>query len=247
MQQHYIKKYFANHYVLFIFVCLSACSQPQPYGDLRVRVTASDTPLGGAEVTIYKTREDFNTEQNPYRGPDLTDGQGSVSFFGLEDTVYYINVAKEALNNWESSQIRRSIVITENGFNNAQSYDIRITASSLLATPQGKTWQLERVMLNGTDITASYPECEKDNQWTFSKGGAHLKDEGQLTCQEGTPQLLNGSWRFENLNSHLIIEMEGGTAIDWNILNLTSSTMQVAYSTRYQENDVLLHLYFVAL
>ncbi len=247
MQQNPIKKYSSNIYLSFILLWLGACAQPQPYGDLRVRVTASDTPLSNAEVTIYKSNEDFNTEQNPYRGPELTDEQGAVSFFGLEDTVYYINVAKEALNNWESSQIRRSIIITENGFNNAQSYDIRITGSSLLAAPQGKTWQLEAVVLNGTDITAEYPECEKDNVLTFFKGGAHLKDEGQLTCQAGTPQSTAGTWQFENLSSRLIIALENGEVVNWDIFSLTSSALQVAYATRYQENDVLLHLYFVVL
>ncbi len=247
MQQYNIKKYFLGIYSLLFCLCLWACSQPLPYGDLRIRVTASDTPLSGAEVTIYKTREDFNKEQNPYRGPELTDGQGSVSFFGLEDTVYYVNVAKETLNNWESSQIRRSIIITENGFNNAQSYDIRITASSLLAAPQGKVWQLDAVVLNGTDITAQYPECEKDDVLTFFKGGAYLKDEGQEICQSGTPQSSTGTWRFQNLNAKLLIESESGLVMDWNILSLTSNTLQVAYSTRYQGNDVLLHLYFVAL
>jgi len=238
-------------YLIILFVGIGvlvfACVELVSYGDLRVRVTSGDIPIQDAEVTLYRTEEDYNLEQNPHRATILTNDQGSVSFFGLEDTLYYLNVSKDNLNNWESERVKRSIIITENGFNNAQSYSISITKSSLLASATGKSWQIQSVSLAGSDITASYPTCKKDNIFTFFKGGVYQESNEDVLCESSDPTISEGVWQLEELNTKVSIALEGGENYQWNIISLTENSLRVEYATNYEGSDVVLDIVFEAL
>jgi hypothetical protein len=48
----------------------------------------------GAKVTLYKTEEDYNANQNPAFEAKTTDAKGKVSFEGVEPIIYYVQAEK---------------------------------------------------------------------------------------------------------------------------------------------------------
>ena len=57
-------------------------------------------PVEGAKVTIYETREDYESEKNAVAGPELTDSKGRVTFKNLEEKRYFIQAVKDDMNNY---------------------------------------------------------------------------------------------------------------------------------------------------
>ncbi|GAB4405634.1 MAG: hypothetical protein OHK0053_31590 [Microscillaceae bacterium] len=210
-----------------------ACDVPAPYGDLRILVIDDrDDELANAEVTLYLSEADYNIEQNPYRGPSLTDSEGNVAFLNLEDTVYYVNVVKGNLNNWESAQVRRKIIITENGFSNRQIYALSDNRSGRLSSPAGKGWRIQQVFFEGEDISDTYTACLRDNVFRFFKGGSYQEEEETLACTPGQ-LVIPGRWQFSSDGTQLTLTSAFSTQV-WTIITLTTSQLRISYNTTYE-------------
>ena len=183
--------------LIFVFTIM-ACENPEPYGDMTISVTSfpDDNFVEGVQVTLYSTLEDFNTETNSLRETQLTDKDGKVKFFNLRRNTYYINLVKGSLNNWESSKIKRDIIITDNGFVNEFSYTIGMTRAGILSSPKGKIWKITRVLKDGEDITDTFEACKLDDQYVFFKGGKYILDQGIAKCNASHPQQSIGTWAF---------------------------------------------------
>jgi len=48
----------------------------------------------GAKVTLYKTQQDYDKEENPVAPAQLTNNKGFVIFRSLENRIYYVTVTK---------------------------------------------------------------------------------------------------------------------------------------------------------
>ncbi len=48
----------------------------------------------GADVTLFKTEDDYRNETNPVAGPIKTDAKGRVKFKDIEAISYYIHAVK---------------------------------------------------------------------------------------------------------------------------------------------------------
>ena len=84
--------------VFFIVLCATAVSaelQILPTG-MRLTVLSSlGNPVENAKVTIYKTWDDYENEENAVAGPAFTDGKGRVTFKNLEEKQYYVQAIKK--------------------------------------------------------------------------------------------------------------------------------------------------------
>ncbi|MDJ1485662.1 carboxypeptidase regulatory-like domain-containing protein [Cytophagaceae bacterium YF14B1] len=88
---------------LLILTLLSfAFTTPKQITTTALRVTVLDDAGNiqeGAKVTLYKTQEDFEKEQNPVSAAQTTSNKGFVIFRSLEPKIYYVAVSKGDLDN----------------------------------------------------------------------------------------------------------------------------------------------------
>ena len=66
--------------------------------------------LEGAEVTLYKTIDDFNNNKNQVQGTKKTNEKGIVKFTKLDAISYYIQVEKNDLSNIFTAEKTKAIV-----------------------------------------------------------------------------------------------------------------------------------------
>ncbi|MDX2301735.1 MAG: hypothetical protein NW226_02995 [Microscillaceae bacterium] len=209
-------------FFLLLGISLSfwACDMPTAYGDLSVTVLDDrGNELDSAEVTIYLTEDDYNRETNPFLGPFLTDEDGKLKVFNLVDSVYYLDVVKGNLNNWENI-VRIDLVKTENGFNNAKIFILSDSRTGVLAAPEGKAWKISFI-----DPAANVPACLQDNRFIFYKGGAFVQEEGNSLCDPEDPQILISSeWTFNSEETELNF---GYTQNPWFIISFNRSEISL--------------------
>lgn len=66
-----------------------------------LRITVIDhlgNPTQGATVTLYKTEEDYKSNQNPVAA-GVTDAKGRVTLKKLEPVIYFLDARKGDMNN----------------------------------------------------------------------------------------------------------------------------------------------------
>ncbi|MFP4090060.1 MAG: carboxypeptidase regulatory-like domain-containing protein [Cyclobacteriaceae bacterium] len=97
--------------VLFVVGCQTIPSAGVPEADdspiqflkTSLQITVRDK-LGnlveGAEVQIFKNKEDYQQEANAVGGVAYTDKKGRVKYIDLESMEYYVNVEKGDMNNY---------------------------------------------------------------------------------------------------------------------------------------------------
>lgn len=103
--------------------------------------------------------------------------------------------------------------------------DNNLSKSELLTSG---SWKLTAVMAdddgNGTyetDSYASFPDCHKDNYYTFRTNGELELNEGTTRCDPGDPQTESGTWQLTQNDTHLAI---GGD--EYKLEELTASTLK---------------------
>ncbi len=67
-------------------------------------LTRLGNPVENAKVILYATREDYDNEENPVAGPELTDEKGRVTFKNLDEKKYYVQVTKGDENNYGDAE-----------------------------------------------------------------------------------------------------------------------------------------------
>lgn len=97
--------------VFFLMSCQTVPSASVPPADdtpiqifkTSLEITVRDN-LGnivdGAEVQLFKNKEDYQAEANPIQGIKYTDAKGRAKFTELDTQEYYINVEKGDMNNY---------------------------------------------------------------------------------------------------------------------------------------------------
>lgn len=212
-------------FIFLIFISLlAACDDPAPYGDLEVRVFDDNGKIiESGEASLYLTQTDYFQETNAFKSVEFDNELGEINFFNLPDSVYYINVISESLDNWET-QVRLGLTITQNGFRNEIVSVIKNSKSGILSRPQGRDWQITQISFLGSDITKQFEACFLDNIYTFYKSGNYINLEGLSKCEANAPDTLgNTSWSFNE--DQTLIQLEGLGS--WNIIRITDNEIEV--------------------
>lgn len=222
---------FACVLLYFLGIFCGACTNPEPYGDIQIKVLDNfGFPVSNAKVTIYDNINDFNTETNPKRITQSTDQNGFTTFFDVRNLVdsCYVNIVSEdgLRNNWEGKS-KIGFIKTENGFRNLGEFVIFDSRTGVIANPQGKGWRWLRIKNNGIDITNTIQSCELDNVYYFFKGGKYIKDEGTSKCQTADNQSITGNWDFNNSNTGFNINLLGNIN-EWIFISFGANTFQVS-------------------
>ncbi len=61
-------------------------------------------PIENAKVTLYKTRKDYESEENAVAGPVFTDEKGRVTIKNLDEMEYFVQVTKGDENNYGDAE-----------------------------------------------------------------------------------------------------------------------------------------------
>jgi hypothetical protein len=94
-----------------------------------------------------------------------------------------------------------------------------------------KTWKLTSVKALG--FSSSPEDCDADDIYTFTTGGAYSENEGATKCDVDAPQTLSGSWEFESNETILnisYVEQGATVSFDYTIVELTGSTLKLRIS-----------------
>jgi len=102
-----------KHLMLFFGACFAILSFTMPDSSrsqifkTSLQITVRNE-LGneesGANVTLYKTEEDYNNSKNPVGETKKTDGKGKVTFEGVEATAYFVQVEKGDRDNFGAGE-----------------------------------------------------------------------------------------------------------------------------------------------
>lgn len=69
--------------------------------EITVRNSLGNTEEG-TSVQIFETEEDYNNEENPVGGKQITDEKGRVKFSDLKPMIYYIYATKDDMSNFNA-------------------------------------------------------------------------------------------------------------------------------------------------
>ncbi|MCX6318859.1 MAG: lipocalin family protein [Bacteroidetes bacterium] len=67
------------------------------------------------------------------------------------------------------------------------------------------SWRFSSASVGGTDVSAFFQVCQKDNVVTFAAAGTGTLDEGATKCNAGDPQTQNFTWNFASNETQLFI------------------------------------------
>lgn len=126
-------------------------------------------PVSGAEVSLYKTYEDWKTEQNPVTPTVISDKDGNVFFEALPSGgTYFVDAQKEYASNWGHLI---EISVKANQENTHFPILVYENPISLLASAEGTTWVVETIFLNDVEVDFSIPTfgCRLDDELTYYK------------------------------------------------------------------------------
>ena len=93
--------------IVFAFFALQA-NDAQAQFSTKLRLTVLDklgNAVEGAEVTLFKTKLDYEKETNPVKPTTYTDEKGRVTFKKLEAIAYYVVVRKGEMTNQGAGEI----------------------------------------------------------------------------------------------------------------------------------------------
>ena len=95
-------------FLLFFIPLMFQTNEAEAQFSTKLRLTVLDD-LGNtverAEVTLYKTKSDYENEINAVQQTVITDKKGRVTFKKLEAISYYVTVHKGDMNNQGAGEI----------------------------------------------------------------------------------------------------------------------------------------------
>jgi hypothetical protein len=96
---------------LFLLMPATAFRPPQVIMT-SLRVTVLDrlgNPVAGATVALYANQADYERNENPAAGPELSDDKGRVTFKELRTQAYYVEVTKEDMTNYGGANLTEAL------------------------------------------------------------------------------------------------------------------------------------------
>ena len=95
-------------FILFFIPMIFQANDAEAQFSTKLRLTVLDdlgNTVEGAEVTLYKTKSDYEKEVNAVQETMVTDDRGRVTFKKLEAISYYVIVRKGDMNNQGGGEI----------------------------------------------------------------------------------------------------------------------------------------------
>jgi hypothetical protein len=216
-------KYLFYFYLLLFGITFSGCEKGQSTAVLEIYVL---DPLGNrvdsAMVNIYRTREDWENEENEIKPSETTPETGLIRFVNLEAGTYYLDVKKDLFNNWEG-KIETTVQSIGAFYVNTEFIIVKESRSADVALSKGKKWKPSTLKQLGRtfEIDALDPpfRCRYDNILIFYKSGKYEIQGMGLKCTTiEMPIVESGTWRFNDTGTVLTLTVEGKTPITWNVL-----------------------------
>jgi hypothetical protein len=102
----------------------------------------------------------------------------------------------------------------------------------------GKQWTTVYYEMDGEDITDDREACEEDNTTTFFADGTFIDDIGNELCEEFETD-VQGTWEFKANETIISIRPAGESASDWNIVELTDSTLKISQYIQQLQAEVV--------
>jgi hypothetical protein len=183
-------------------VCIQvfACqNDPQPTALLQLTVLkeGQEVPAKNAKVALYSSLQDWQAETNPVTAVAVTNSQGSFIFSNLPYQKVYMDIKSEDLtqDNWES-RIEVPLITARFGYNNRSYSILKPSFIGRFSRAKGKHWSLATVFHQGEDISATYPECLKDNTFMAFKDKQVKFFEQKIKCESSKEDSLQGLWHL---------------------------------------------------
>lgn len=89
----------------------------------------------------------------------------------------------------------------------------------------GKAWVTLSYEIDGEDVELE--ECDLDNSSVFFNDNTFVDDVGEIVCDEFDTN-VEGTWQFKSNQTILSIKPAGEPAQDWQIVELTESTLKLS-------------------
>ena len=102
----------------------------------------------------------------------------------------------------------------------------------------GKQWTTVYYEMDGEDITDDREACEEDNTTIFFTDGTFTDDIGTALCEESETD-VQGTWEFKANETIISIRPAGESASDWNIVELTDSTLKISQYIQQLQAEVV--------
>jgi hypothetical protein len=103
----------------------------------------------------------------------------------------------------------------------------------------GQQWTTVRYEIDGEDSTNDCDVCEVDNTTTFFEDGTFVDDIGNIPCEEQEKN-VDGTWEFKGNETIISIRPAGESASDWNLLELTSTTLKISQYIQPLQAEVVI-------
>jgi len=92
------------------------------------------------------------------------------------------------------------------------------------------TWNITAATIDppsfttGSDLYATYDDCDKDDLLTFESGDVVKRDEGATKCSASDPQTISGTYAF-NPDETILTHTLDGTTVSSTITSIDATTM----------------------
>ncbi|MEM6297136.1 MAG: hypothetical protein AAF740_00435 [Bacteroidota bacterium] len=179
------------------FLFLGCAEEEAPPRRIGFQVSdAEGVRIGGAEVEVYTSEEDFNNDENAIL-QGFTDQNGEL-FFEIENSdslvffdlvPVYISVSRDELNNWTREDVLRTLK-----FGRFTNIVIQESLQTKLAGRNNKVWDVVNYTIDGNPVNGCTTEVRK----TFRKFGTVTVAQ---TPACGGRVLGGETWRQVDFNS----------------------------------------------
>jgi hypothetical protein len=124
--------------------------------------------------------------------------------------------------------------------NKATSPSELLTAKNWRMTAYTSSFAAASTAAVTTDEYADTPACQRDNYAKFSTNKSVVFDEGATKCSTTDAQSETSTWDLSSNDTKLTLAAPqfGAFPIPFDIIKLTSSTLQLRYSYTYSSNNV---------
>lgn len=92
------------------------------------------------------------------------------------------------------------------------------------------------------DLYARTPACGRDDFYRFQTDFSYVRDEGATRCYPTDPQSYRNTWRFENNDTELVMNLNAGSYERLRIQQLTATTLELV-SSATSANATFVHEY----
>lgn len=104
------------------------------------------------------------------------------------------------------------------------------TKAQLLTNGSSKTWKIDKVFIDGNDLSSLLEPCDLDDNFIFRSDFTYEENEGETKCDSADAQIGDtGVWAFADNETKLISVSTGETEPDTvTITTLTESNFKIS-------------------